>query len=80
MSAVFPYLCDGIAASSLRTPERSGLPNCEIQGAEIIAAVVSIAGLILTLTLLPEPKGKSLEELSADALAPPTPVLRLEVA
>jgi hypothetical protein len=51
-----------------------------IRGAEVIAGVVSIGGLILTLTLLPEPKGKSLEELSAEAHAPPTPVPRLEVA
>jgi MFS transporter, PHS family, inorganic phosphate transporter len=41
-----------------------------IRGAEIIAGVMSIAGLILTLTLLPEPKGKSLEELTEDAYAP----------
>ncbi len=49
-----------------------------IRGAEVIAAVVAGAGLLLTLLLLPEPKGKSLEELSAAAYN--APVLRLEAA
>jgi MFS transporter, PHS family, inorganic phosphate transporter len=40
-----------------------------IRGAEIIAGCVAIAGLALTFALLPEPKGKSLEELSAEAHA-----------
>ncbi len=39
-----------------------------IRGAEILAAVVSFAGLALTVALLPEPKGRSLEDLSAEAL------------
>jgi MFS family permease len=43
-----------------------------IRGAEIVASVVSVAGLILTLALLPEPKGKSLEELTEEAYAPQT--------
>jgi MFS family permease len=41
-----------------------------IRGAEIIAALVSFAGLALT-TLLPEPSGRSLEELTARAYAGP---------
>ncbi len=40
-----------------------------IRGAEVIAGCVAIAGLVLTGVLLPEPKGKSLEELSAEALS-----------
>ncbi len=32
--------------------------------AELTAAVVSVAGAIITLVMLPETKGKSLEELS----------------
>jgi MFS family permease len=42
-----------------------------IRGAEIVAAVVSVAGLVLTVTLLPETKGKSLEQLTAEAHAAP---------
>jgi MFS transporter, PHS family, inorganic phosphate transporter len=38
-----------------------------IRGAEVVAALVSLAGLALTAFLLPEPRGKSLEELSAQA-------------
>jgi hypothetical protein len=38
-----------------------------IRGAEVVAALVSFAGLALTAFLLPEPRGKSLEELSAQA-------------
>ena len=41
-----------------------------IRGAEIVAAIVSFAGLALT-TLLPEPNGRSLEELSAHGYARP---------
>jgi MFS family permease len=41
-----------------------------IRGAEIVAGVVAAAGMLLTIALLPEPKGKTLEELSADAYAP----------
>jgi hypothetical protein len=50
------YLFPAMLASSLG-----------IRGAEIVAGVVSVAGLALTFFLLPEPKGKSLEELSSDA-------------
>ncbi len=42
-----------------------------LRGAEIVAGIVAAAGLLLTIFLLPEPKGKSLEELSEDAYAPP---------
>src|ERR1700734_4089556 len=49
-----------------------------IRGAEIVAGVVAAAGMLLTIALLPEPRGKSLEELSADAYAPPA--LKLEAA
>jgi len=41
-----------------------------IRGAMIVAAIVSFAGLALTVALLPETKGKSLEELSAEAYEP----------
>jgi MFS transporter, PHS family, inorganic phosphate transporter len=40
-----------------------------IRGAEIISGVVAAVGVMLTVALLPEPKGKSLEELSAEAHA-----------
>jgi PHS family inorganic phosphate transporter-like MFS transporter len=49
-----------------------------IRGAEIVAGVVAAAGMLLTIALLPEPKGKTLEELSADAYAPRE--LKLETA
>jgi PHS family inorganic phosphate transporter-like MFS transporter len=42
-----------------------------IRGAEIVSAVVAVAGLLLTAALLPEPKGKSLEELTEEAYAVP---------
>src|ERR1700733_9091732 len=42
-----------------------------IRGAKIVAGGVAAAGMLLTIALLPEPRGKSLEELSADAYAPP---------
>ena len=35
--------------------------------AESAAAAVSVLGLVVTLTMLPEPKGKSLEEISGEA-------------
>jgi MFS family permease len=41
-----------------------------LRGAEIVSGVVALAGLLLTVALLPEPKGKSLEQLSADAYQP----------
>jgi MFS transporter, PHS family, inorganic phosphate transporter len=40
-----------------------------IRGAEVIAGCVAVLGLLLTVALLPEPKGKSLEELSEEAHA-----------
>jgi PHS family inorganic phosphate transporter-like MFS transporter len=42
-----------------------------IRGAEIVSGFVAATGLLLTAVLLPEPKGKSLEELTADAYAVP---------
>jgi MFS transporter, PHS family, inorganic phosphate transporter len=42
-----------------------------IRGAEVVAAIVCFVGLALTVLLLPEPKGKSLEELSAEAYESP---------
>ena len=44
-----------------------------IQGAEGVASVVAVAGLIVTLALLPEPKGKSLEELTDEGLGAAAP-------
>lgn len=41
-----------------------------IRGSEVVAGLVSLAGLALTAALLPEPKGKSLEELSKAAYLP----------
>jgi PHS family inorganic phosphate transporter-like MFS transporter len=49
-----------------------------VRGAEIVAGVVAVAGMLLTIAVLPEPKGKTLEELSADAYAPRE--LKLETA
>jgi MFS transporter, PHS family, inorganic phosphate transporter len=46
-----------------------------IRGAEIIAGIVAAAGLLLTVALLPEPKGKSLEELTEVAYSAPEPKL-----
>ena len=46
-----------------------------IRGAEVVAGLVSLAGLALTALLLPEPRGKSLEELSAQAYNLPGPAL-----
>ena len=43
-----------------------------VRGAEIIAAIVAFAGLLLTIATLPEPRGKTLEQLSDEALAPAT--------
>ena len=41
-----------------------------IRGAEIISGVVAVVGMLLTVAVLPEPKGKSLEELTEQAYAP----------
>jgi MFS transporter, PHS family, inorganic phosphate transporter len=49
-----------------------------IRGAEVIAAIVSVVGIGLTVFLLPEPRGKSLEELTAEAYAKPE--MKLEPA
>jgi MFS transporter, PHS family, inorganic phosphate transporter len=50
-----------------------------LRGSEIVAGVVAAAGLLLTIVALPEPKGKTLEQLSAEAHAPWKP-LKLEAA
>ena len=42
-----------------------------IRGAEIIAGIVSLAGLAVTAALLPEPRGRSLEDLSEQAYSSP---------
>ena len=41
-----------------------------LRGAEVISGVVCVLGLALTVALLPEPMGRSLEQLEADAYAP----------
>jgi MFS transporter, PHS family, inorganic phosphate transporter len=43
--------------------------------AEMAAAIVSVLGIIVTLTMLPETKGQSLEELSADDAGAPAPAI-----
>ncbi len=48
-----------------------------LSAAETAAAIASVAGLFLTVFTLPEPKGKSLEELSSE---PSTPAERAEAA
>ena len=50
-----------------------------LRGAMIVSGVVAILGLLLTAAVLPEPKGKSLEQLEAEAFAAPEK-LRLEHA
>jgi MFS transporter, PHS family, inorganic phosphate transporter len=42
-----------------------------LAGAEGAAAIVSLLGLVLTVLLLPETKGKSLEEISGESFLPP---------
>ena len=41
-----------------------------VRGAEIVAAIVAATGLLLTVALLPEPRGRSLEDLAEEAKAP----------
>ena len=41
-----------------------------LRGAEVISGVVCVLGLALAVALLPEPMGRSLEQLEADAFAP----------
>jgi MFS transporter, PHS family, inorganic phosphate transporter len=47
-----------------------------IRGAEVVAAVVCFVGLALTVALLPEPNGRSLEDLSAEALGKTYPAMQ----
>jgi MFS transporter, PHS family, inorganic phosphate transporter len=51
-----------------------------VRGAEIIAAIVALAGLVLTIATLPEPRGKTLEQLSDEALAPAPARTRVQAA
>jgi MFS transporter, PHS family, inorganic phosphate transporter len=46
-----------------------------VRGAEIVAAIVAAAGLLITVALLPEPKGRTLEDLAEEAKAPSRKVL-----
>jgi MFS family permease len=45
-----------------------------IRGAELVAGIVAVVGMVATVWLLPEPKGKSLEELTDEAYAPPAAI------
>jgi PHS family inorganic phosphate transporter-like MFS transporter len=51
-----------------------------IRGAEIIAGIVALAGMLLTIATLPEPRGKTLEQLEDEALAPSPARQRMEPA
>jgi len=51
-----------------------------VRGAEIIAAIVAFAGMVLTIATLPEPRGKTLEQLSDEALAPSPARRRVQTA
>jgi MFS transporter, PHS family, inorganic phosphate transporter len=67
----------GVLAGAFLFPDMLA-SSLGIRGAEIVAGVVAAGGLLLTIAVLPEPKGKTLEQLSADAYAPAT--LKLEAA
>jgi PHS family inorganic phosphate transporter-like MFS transporter len=41
-----------------------------LMGAESAAAIASVLGLGVTLTMLPEPMGKSLEEIETEVASP----------
>jgi PHS family inorganic phosphate transporter-like MFS transporter len=41
-----------------------------IRGAEVVAGIVALAGMILTVLILPESRGRSLEDLSEEAMTP----------
>jgi PHS family inorganic phosphate transporter-like MFS transporter len=45
------------------------LSSWGIRGAEGVAAGVAMIGLLFTMVCLPEPKGRSLEDLTAEANA-----------
>jgi MFS family permease len=51
-----------------------------LRGAEVVSGCVCLAGLALTLVLLPEPKGMSLEQLEVIALADSQPAHPRQVA
>ena len=42
------------------------LAGIKLQGAEVVVALVSLLGLVVTLFFLPEPMGRSLEEISEE--------------
>ncbi len=46
-----------------------------LRGAEVVAAAVAFAGLAITAALLPEPRGRSLEDLSRQAYTPRKPAV-----
>ncbi len=46
------------------------LTTYHIRGVMAFAAVVALLGLLLTFFTLPEPKGRSLEEISGDSSLP----------
>ena len=43
------------------------LDNIKLTGTMVVVAITSIGGLLVTLALLPEPKGRSLEEIAGEA-------------
>jgi MFS transporter, PHS family, inorganic phosphate transporter len=49
-----------------------------LRGAMVICGIVAVAGLLLTFFTLPETRGKTLEELEADAHAPAAAKLRAQ--
>jgi MFS transporter, PHS family, inorganic phosphate transporter len=51
-----------------------------IRGAEIIAGFVALVGMLLTIATLPEPRGKTLEQLEEEALAPSPARQRVQAA
>jgi MFS transporter, PHS family, inorganic phosphate transporter len=55
------------------------LPAIGLSKVSVLVAVVSVLGLLVTVTLLPEPKGTSLEQLTEAPLPPPGPMRSLEV-
>ncbi len=54
------------------------LASWGIRGAEIVAGIIALAGMLLTF-MLPEPRGRSLEDLSEEAVTPlgqPVPAIQ----
>jgi PHS family inorganic phosphate transporter-like MFS transporter len=42
------------------------ISNIKLTGAEVVVALVSLAGVVVTVSFLPEPMGRSLEEISEE--------------